>query len=97
VQDDFAVTKEMARVLKPGGGLVVTAAALDVLRGGHRGTWPRCGATQTGRMRAIVEAAGLRVHRLTYLFASLFPAMLAVRMMSREPSAPRAGKPTTGR
>jgi hypothetical protein len=76
--------KEMARVLKPGGGLVVTAAAFDVLRGGHAGTWPEVRRYTTDRMRAIVEGAGLKVRRLTYLFASLFPAMLAVRMLRRE-------------
>ena len=91
VQDDFAVMKELARVLKPGGGLVVTAAALDVLRGGHAGTWPEVRRYTTSRMRAIVEGAGLQVHRLTYLFASLFPAMLAVRMMGRD-----AGQSGTG-
>jgi SAM-dependent methyltransferase len=90
VQDDAAAMKEMARVLKPGGGLVVTAAALDVLRGGHAGTWPEVRRYTTDRMRTIVEGAGLEVRRLTYLFASLFPAMLAVRMLSRRggPSGP---------
>src|SRR5258705_4147478 len=34
VHDEDAAMKEMARVLRPGGGLVVTAAALDALRGG---------------------------------------------------------------
>ena len=53
--------REMARVLKPGGGLVVTAAALDVLRGGHAGTWPEVRRYTTARMRAIVEGAGLQV------------------------------------
>ena len=91
VHDDFAVMKEMARVLKPGGGLVVTAAALDVLRGGHAGTWPEVRRYTTARMRAIVEGAGLRVHRLTYLFASLFPAMLAVRLMRRDAGQSRGG------
>jgi ubiquinone/menaquinone biosynthesis C-methylase UbiE len=83
VADDDAVIKEMSRVLKPGGGVVVTAAALEVLRGGHAGTWPEVRRYTTGRMRAIVEAAGLKVERLTYLFASLFPAMLAVRLLQR--------------
>jgi SAM-dependent methyltransferase len=91
VQDDVAVMKEMARVLKPGGGLVVTAAALDVLRGGHAGTWPEVRRYTTSRLRAIVDGAGLKVHRITYLFASLFPAMLAVRMLRRDAGQGRDG------
>ena len=83
VRDDAGVMKEVARVIKPGGGLVVTAAALDVLRGGHAGTWPEVRRFTTARMRSIVEGAGLRIHHLTYLFATLFPAMLAVRLASR--------------
>ena len=83
VADDTRVLQELARVLKPGGGLVMTAAALDVLRGGHAETWPEVRRYTTARMRAVVEGAGLHVDRVTYLFASLFPAMLAVRMASR--------------
>jgi SAM-dependent methyltransferase len=92
VPDDFGAMKEMARVLRPGGGLVVTAAALDILRGGHAGTWPEVRRYTAARMRAVVEGAGLQVRRLTYLFASLFPAMLAVRMLDRRggPSGPPA-------
>src|SRR5258705_1322603 len=91
VRDDYAVVTEMARVLKPGGGLVLTAAALDVLRGGHAGTWPEVRRYTTTRMRSIVEDAGLEVRRLTYVFASLFPAMLAVRAMSRDTGQCRGG------
>jgi len=83
VDDDSAVMKEMARVLKPGGGLVVTASAMDMLRGGHAGTWPEVRRYSTTRMRSIVEGAGLQVRHLTYLFASLFPMMLAVRLAGR--------------
>jgi SAM-dependent methyltransferase len=92
VTDDYAVMKEMARVLKPGGGLVVTAAALDVLRGGHAGTWPEVRRYTTARMRSIVEGAGLTVRRLTYLFASLFPAMIAVRALRRDERAGETGR-----
>jgi ubiquinone/menaquinone biosynthesis C-methylase UbiE len=90
VADDDAVLREMARVIKPGGGLVITAAALDLLRGGHAGTWPEVRRYTTRRMRSIVEGAGLKVQRLTYLFASLFPAMLAVRVANRTGGAGRA-------
>ena len=83
VDDDYAVMKEMARVLTPGGGLVVTASAMDTLRGGHAGTWPEVRRYTAGRMRSIVEGAGLQVRHLTYLFASLFPAMLVARVMQR--------------
>ena len=91
VEDDYAVMKEMARVLKPGGGLVVTAAALSVLRGGHAGTWPEVRRYTTDRMRSIVESAGLRVQRLTYLFATLFPAMLVARGLNRGTGQSRGG------
>jgi ubiquinone/menaquinone biosynthesis C-methylase UbiE len=91
VEDDYAVMKEMARVLKPGGGLVVTAAALDMLRGGHAGTWPEVRRYTTKRLQSIVEAAGLKVQRLTYLFASLFPMMIAVRALRRDAGQCRGG------
>ena len=90
VDDDYAVLKEMARVMKPGGGLVVTASAMDLLRGGHAGTWPEVRRYTDARMRAIVEGAGLQVRQLTYLFASLFPMMLAVRLAGRAGEAGEA-------
>src|SRR5437762_3162166 len=68
VPDDYAVMKEIARVIKPGGGLVATASAMNVLRGGHAGTWPEVRRYSTGRMRSIVETAGLHVVHLTHLF-----------------------------
>jgi len=91
VRDDAAVMKEIARVIKPGGGLVVTAAALDLLRGGHAGTWPEVRRYTTARMRSVVEGAGLEIRHLTYLFATLFPAMLAVRLAGRAGEAGRGG------
>jgi SAM-dependent methyltransferase len=91
VRDDAGVMKELARVIKPGGGLVLTAAALELLRGGHAGTWPEVRRYTTARMQSIVEAAGLTIRRLTYLFATLFPAMLVVRALNRDTARCRGG------
>jgi hypothetical protein len=43
-------------------------------------------------MRSIVEAAGLEIRHLTYLFATLFPAMLAVRLAGRASEEGRTGE-----
>lgn len=83
VEDDGAVLREMARVLAPGGTLIVSAAAMDVLRGGHAAEWPEVRRYSRARIRRIAEAAGLHVERATYMFASLFPMMLAVRALRR--------------
>jgi ubiquinone/menaquinone biosynthesis C-methylase UbiE len=83
VADDHAVMREIARVIRPGGALVVTASALNVLRGGHAGTWPEIRRYTMTSMRVAVEAAGLRVVQMTYLFATLFPALLAARVVNR--------------
>jgi len=91
VRDDAGVMKELARVIKPGGGLVLTAAALELLRGGHAGTWPEVRRYTTARMQSIVEGAGLKIRRLTYLFATLFPAMLVVRALNRDTARCRGG------
>lgn len=74
---------EMARVLKPGGTLVVNVAALDALKGGHSVLARELRRYDRTTMRRAFEEAGLRVERLTYTNASLFPAILAVRLLQR--------------
>src|SRR5512139_1578204 len=68
VEDDGAAMREMARLLRPGGTAIVTASAMEILRGGHAGSWPEVRRYTKARMRRIAEDAGLRVQRLTYLF-----------------------------
>jgi SAM-dependent methyltransferase len=91
VEDDAAVMREIARVLAPGGTAIVTAAAMRVLRGGHAAQWPEVRRYAPGRIRRIAAAAGLRVERASYLFASLFPVMLGVRTADRLFGSERGG------
>lgn len=75
---------EMARVLKPGGAVVINVAAMDVVRGGHSAALGAERRRYTlGSMRHSLERCGLRPVRLTYTNASLFPVLAAVRTMQR--------------
>jgi SAM-dependent methyltransferase len=83
IEQDFEAVLEMGRVLRPGGVLVMTVAALEALRGDHSEAWQECRRYTPGGVRRLVESTGLRVERVSFLFASLFPLMLAVRGLQR--------------
>lgn len=83
VQDDVSALREMARVVRPGGMVVLTLAALDVLSGDHGEVWGEVRRYTPARARVLVEQAGLRVERVQFMFATLLPLMLAVRTMQR--------------
>jgi SAM-dependent methyltransferase len=83
VPDDRHAVGEIARIVRPGGYVVLTLAAFDVLRGDHAEVWDEQRRYTRTTARQLVESAGLRAARVRYMFASLFPLMLAVRTGQR--------------
>jgi SAM-dependent methyltransferase len=83
VADDGGAVGEMARIVRPGGAVVLTLAALDVLRGDHAESWGEVRRYTRMSARRLAEQAGLEVVRVSYLFASVLPLMLAVRTTQR--------------
>ena len=83
VRDDAAAVREMARIVKPGGHVVLTLAALDVLRGDHAEVWQEAHRYTPRSARALLAQAGLAPLRVGFMFASVFPLMLAVRTVQR--------------
>ena len=78
-----AAVREMARIVRPGGVVVLTLAALDVFAAITR----KCGRSSPlhagNCASASVESAGLRPERVSFLFASLFPLMASIRLIQR--------------
>lgn len=80
---EAAAAREMARVVRPGGALLVTVAAFESLRGGH-GTFSNEVRRYTAAsLSTLLQGAGLEVERVSYTHATLFPILAVVRGWQR--------------
>jgi hypothetical protein len=68
---------ELARVLEPGGLLLLRVAALDALRSRHSCFTQERQRFTRSRLRALVEGHGLRILRCTYANSLLSPVAFA--------------------
>jgi SAM-dependent methyltransferase len=83
VTDDRAAVAEMARVVRPGGLLLVRVPALKMLWGAHDAAVQSRHRYTRRELRTLLEACGLRVERATYCNSLLFPLLLARRTLDR--------------
>ena len=75
--------REMARVVKPGGWLVMNVAALKMLHGRHSVLSEEKRRYTPKRLRWIVESGGFRIERLSFAHAAILPILLPVRVWHR--------------
>ena len=83
VNDDLQAVRELGRVLKPGGVMLLKAPALKILWGAHDEAVHSRYRYTRGELRALVQKAGLTLVRTTYANSLLFPVLLSRRFLDR--------------
>lgn len=83
VEDDAAAVREIARVLRPGGLLLLRVPALKMLWGAHDEAVHSRHRYTRGEVRRLLEGVGMDVLRLTYANTLLFPVIAARRTLDR--------------
>jgi SAM-dependent methyltransferase len=83
VYDDASALRELHRVLKPGGSLLLTVPALMLLWSQHDMANGHYRRYTEGQLRRRVEEAGFETAFSTYFNTLLFPPVLAARLLWR--------------
>jgi SAM-dependent methyltransferase len=83
IADDGAATAEFARVLRPGGLLVVTVPAIPALWSEHDEALDHLRRYRAARLRRVLTGAGLRIERLSPLITALLLPIGGLRLVQR--------------
>ena len=94
IEDDRAAVREMWRICRPGGLLVVTVPAYPWLWSEHDDAnqhWRRYTRAELG---ARLSASGCEILKLSYMSVAATPAVMAVRLAKNLTRRPRNGAST---
>jgi SAM-dependent methyltransferase len=82
-QTEAAALREMFRVLRPGGFLVLNVAAMDLLKGNHSVLAHEVRRYSRATLTARLTGAGFEIRRMSYTNAAILPVVAAVRLLQR--------------
>lgn len=83
VADDTGAIREFARVLRPGGVVLLRLPAFELLRSSHDAMVHTRHRYTTAEVRRKLVAAGLQPLRVTYANSLLFPLVAGIRLLQR--------------
>lgn len=83
VPDDATAVRELARVTRPGGAVLLMEPAFDSLRRAHDATVHSLRRYRRATLAELATAAGLSVHRCTYAYSFLAPPAITLAGLDR--------------
>jgi SAM-dependent methyltransferase len=87
VRDDVAALAELARVLRPGGALLLLEPAFASLRRAHDVTVHGLRRYRRDELATLAERSGLRIRRSTYAYSFLAPPAAILAVVERRKTA----------